>query len=82
MSKHGVIGLTQSLAVMYGGSGIRTNAGVDEGTHGLRVLAGYRQNLRCSEADEPAAAIVFLASDAASSINGVVLPVDNGIAAA
>jgi NAD(P)-dependent dehydrogenase (short-subunit alcohol dehydrogenase family) len=33
---------------------------------------------RAAEAEEQAAAIVFLASDAASNINGVVLPVDNG----
>lgn len=33
---------------------------------------------RIAEGDEQAAAIVFLASDAASDINGVVLPVDSG----
>jgi len=31
--------------------------------------------------EEQAAAIVFLASDAASNINGAILPVDNGWAA-
>ena len=33
---------------------------------------------RMAEADEVAAAIVFLASDLASDISGVVLPVDAG----
>lgn len=33
---------------------------------------------RASGAEEQAAAIVFLASDAASNINGVIVPVDNG----
>ena len=33
---------------------------------------------RVSGADVEAAAIVFLASGAASNINGVILPVDNG----
>jgi len=32
-------------------------------------------------AEEQAAAIVFLASDAASNISGVILPLDNGWAA-
>lgn len=36
---------------------------------------------RPTEAGEQAAAIVFLASDAASNINGVILHVDNGWAA-
>lgn len=31
-----------------------------------------------ARAEEQAAAIVFLASDAASNINGAILPVDNG----
>ena len=36
---------------------------------------------KLAEPEEQAAAIVFLASDAASNINGVILPVDNGWAA-
>ena len=94
VSKHGVIGLTKSLAVMYRDHGVRTNAiapggtvtgiPVDaaEGTHGPGVVGAYSRNIgRPSDPDEQAAAIVFLASDAASNINGAVLPVDNGWAA-
>jgi NAD(P)-dependent dehydrogenase (short-subunit alcohol dehydrogenase family) len=93
VSKHGVVGLTKSLAVMYRSHGIRTNAiapgatrtaitaGVNiapEG-HGPAALAPYMANFgRVSEPDEQAAVIVFLASDAASNLNGVVIPVDNG----
>lgn len=33
---------------------------------------------RVAQPEEQAAAIVFLASDAASNINGVILPVDDG----
>lgn len=93
VSKHGVIGLTRSVAIMYRSSGIRANAiapggtvtnigasmgGVPEG-HGIATLEPYRQNIgRLAAPEEQAAAIVFLASDAASNINGVVLPVDNG----
>ncbi|MFI5611148.1 SDR family NAD(P)-dependent oxidoreductase [Amycolatopsis sp. NPDC051903] len=93
-AKHGVVGLTRSLAVMYRDSGIRANAIAPGGTktgitvdadpagHGPQVLARYLPNLgRVAEADEQAAAIVFLASDDAANINGVVLPVDNGWAA-
>jgi NAD(P)-dependent dehydrogenase (short-subunit alcohol dehydrogenase family) len=36
---------------------------------------------RICEPEEQAAAIVYLASDAASGVNGVVLPVDNAWAA-
>ncbi|MGI5441457.1 SDR family NAD(P)-dependent oxidoreductase [Streptomyces shenzhenensis] len=90
-SKHGVIGLTKSLAVMYRSQGIRANAiapggtrtaiTVDaaDGAHGPATLGAYFGNMgRTSEPAEQAAAIVFLASDAASSINGAILPVDNG----
>ncbi|WP_326751155.1 glucose 1-dehydrogenase [Streptomyces hirsutus] len=93
VSKHGLLGLTRSLAVMYRDQGIRANAIVPGGTmtgiatgldvnreaHGPAVVGRYMVNMgRISEPEEQAAAIVFLASDAASSINGVVLPVDNG----
>jgi NAD(P)-dependent dehydrogenase (short-subunit alcohol dehydrogenase family) len=93
VSKHGIVGLTRSLAIMYRDSGIRANAiapggtvtniastmNVDRAGHGPGVLAPYLPNAgRTSTADEQAAAIVFLASDAASNINGVILPVDNG----
>ncbi|MGI5118260.1 SDR family NAD(P)-dependent oxidoreductase [Marinactinospora thermotolerans] len=93
-SKHGVAGLTKSVAVMYREKGIRANAIAPGGTrtgitvdaqaeaHGPGVLASYMRNIgHPAEAEEQAAAIVFLASEAASNINGVVLPVDNGWAA-
>jgi len=91
VSKHGIVGLTRSVAIMYRDAGIRANAiapggtrtnlvvDVPPGTHGPTVLASYLQNIgRVADADEQAAAIVFLASEAASNINGVVLPTDNG----
>ncbi|HEX6340762.1 SDR family NAD(P)-dependent oxidoreductase [Umezawaea sp.] len=91
VSKHGVVGLTKSLAIMYRTAGIRTNAiapgatttaiasPLDRTGHGPKTLMPYMANLgRVSGADEQAAVIVFLASDAASNLNGVVLPVDNG----
>lgn len=43
------------------------------------MFAAYQNNVgRLAQAAEFAAAIVFLASDAASNINGVVRPVGNG----
>ncbi|MEU9191184.1 SDR family NAD(P)-dependent oxidoreductase [Streptomyces sp. NPDC048484] len=90
-SKHGVAGLTKSLAVMYRDEGVRTNAiapggtvtgiqvDVDREAHGPSVVMRHMGNAgRTATADEQAAAIVFLASDAASNVNGVILPVDNG----
>ena len=93
-SKHGIAGLTKSLAITYRDKGIRTNAiapggtittlevSVDPTTPGPVALGAYRGNVgRLAAAEEQAAAIVFLASDAASNISGVILPVDNGWAA-
>lgn len=90
-SKHGIVGLTKSLAVMYRKQGIRANAIAPGGTatgivvdadreaHGPAALGPHFVNVgRLAQPEEQAAAIVFLASDAASNINGVVLPVDDG----
>ncbi|MFD3683537.1 SDR family NAD(P)-dependent oxidoreductase [Nocardiopsis sp. NPDC058631] len=90
-SKHGVIGLMKSTAIMYRDKGVRVNAVAPGGTAtsisvdptsamtGPAVLGHYAANMgRVAEASELASAIVFLASDAASNVNGVVLPVDNG----
>ncbi|MGW3566096.1 SDR family NAD(P)-dependent oxidoreductase [Streptomyces sp. NPDC000941] len=94
-SKHGIVGLVKNLAVMYRGQGIRANAvapgptatniQVDAGpeAHGPAVvgpLIGATMG-RHGTAEEQAVTLVFLASDAASFINGAVLPVDDGWAA-
>jgi NAD(P)-dependent dehydrogenase (short-subunit alcohol dehydrogenase family) len=91
VSKHGVVGLTRSAAVMYRARGIRVNAVAPggtstnlpfapaEGVAGPGIIMGYLGSMgRMAEADEVAAAIVFLASDLASDISGAVLPVDAG----
>ncbi|MFI9382010.1 SDR family NAD(P)-dependent oxidoreductase [Kutzneria sp. NPDC052558] len=94
-AKHGLVGLTKSVAIMYRDAGIRANAIAPGGTrtgirvdldpeaHGPRVVGPHQRHGvgRMAEPEEQAAAIVFLASDAASNISGVVLPVDNGWAA-
>ncbi|WP_413099094.1 SDR family NAD(P)-dependent oxidoreductase [Streptomyces sp. Inha503] len=90
-SKHGVVGLVKSLAVMYREQGIRANAIAPGGTatgirvdarpgaHGPAVIGAHATSMgRIATAEEQAAAILFLASDAASNVNGVILPVDNG----
>ncbi|MFE6336414.1 SDR family NAD(P)-dependent oxidoreductase [Streptomyces sp. NPDC057806] len=90
-SKHGMVGLTKNLAVMYRGKGIRANAiapggtetgivvDAEPGAHGPAALGPHFVNVgRLARPEEQAAAIVFLASDAASNVNGVVLPVEDG----
>lgn len=90
-SQHGLVGLTKSLAVMYRRQGIRADAiapggtatgivvDADQAAHGPAALGPHFVNLgRVAQPEEQAAAILFLASDAASDINGVVLPVDDG----
>jgi NAD(P)-dependent dehydrogenase (short-subunit alcohol dehydrogenase family) len=94
-SKHGIVGLVKNLAVMYRGQGIRANAvapgptvtnirvDADQEAHGPAVIGGLigAGIGRRGSAEEQAAAIVFLASDAASFVNGAVLPADDGWAA-
>ena len=90
-SKHGVVGLTKSAAIEYARSGIRVNAVCpgstrtpmletfmgDDPTMEKLLAAGAPQR-RLADADEIAAAVVWLCSDAASFVTGVALPVDGG----
>lgn len=85
--------LTQTLAVDLGADGVRVNAvapGVIETpmTAATRAdparLAGFLKRTpagRLGQADEVAAAILFLASPLASYVNGATLPVDGGFLA-
>ena len=90
VSKHGVVGLTKSAAVVYRDKGIRVNAVAPGGVAtslevhmnpdamGLAAVGGYMSNVgRIAQPEELAAAIVFLASDAASNISGAIVPVDS-----
>lgn len=94
LAKHGIVGLTKSLAVTYRNHGIRTNAitpggtvtniraDVDAEALGPQALFPSMGNVgQPAAAETQAAAIVFLASEAARNINGAALPVDGGWAA-
>ena len=98
VSKHGVVGLTRSIAFHYGERGIRCNAvcpgavataiGIGNGVPSEAGLGRVRPFLKASAPsriaapEELAAAIAFLASKDASFINGAILPVDGGWCAA
>ena len=89
-AKHGVIGLTKSAALTYAQKGIRVNAlspgPLDtlaaRGIHGfLDMKRGYAERAplgRNNTHEEVAKAALFLCSDLASGVTGVVLPVDAG----
>jgi NAD(P)-dependent dehydrogenase (short-subunit alcohol dehydrogenase family) len=93
-SKHALIGLTKNTGYMYSKSGIRcngialgaVNTNISESIDmskvtplvNDRIFSGMTLNPRTGEADEIAEAALFLASDAASFINGTILVVDGG----
>ncbi len=89
-SKAAISLLTKAWAAEFGPSGVRVNA-VSPGptrTEGTEVMGeGLAQIAAAAPAGHPAKpeeiadAIVYLASDAASFVHGVVLPVDGGRAA-
>jgi NAD(P)-dependent dehydrogenase (short-subunit alcohol dehydrogenase family) len=92
-SKHGVNGLVKSISTIYGSRGIRSNAVAPGGTKTnimdmskpikgattLQVLGANMANAsRTAEPEEVAACILFLASDDASNVNGVIMASDSG----
>jgi NAD(P)-dependent dehydrogenase (short-subunit alcohol dehydrogenase family) len=92
-SKAGVAGLTRALAVEWGHRGVNVNAiapGVYRTALNSALLDGTERGRefllrtplrRFGRVEELAGACVFLASDAASFVNGEVLTVDGGFLA-
>jgi NAD(P)-dependent dehydrogenase (short-subunit alcohol dehydrogenase family) len=80
--------LTKAWAAEYGPAGVRVNAvspgptrtpgTAAMGEEGIKQLAATLPLGRAADATEIANAIVFLASDDASFINGAIVPVDGG----
>ena len=90
-SKHGIIGLTKSLALEYAKQNIRINAicpgpidtGMpDRGTSSKEALENYISTFvplgRMGTPIEVAEAVVWLCSEAASFVTGATLAVDGG----
>ncbi|MED5572724.1 MAG: SDR family NAD(P)-dependent oxidoreductase [Pseudomonadota bacterium] len=92
-AKHGVVGLTKQFAVAYGETGVRVNAvcpGYIETPIITERLAHdrgreYLEDLhpigRLGKPEEVAKVAAFLASEDASFVTGVAMPVDGGYSA-
>lgn len=92
-SKGAVTNFTRGLALQVGGMGIRVNAinpsitrsdMVDDITGSEVMMQGFMQRValgRIGEPEDIAAACAFLASEDASFVTGVNLPVDGGVTA-
>lgn len=90
-AKAGVIGLTQHMSIEWGSLGIRVNAiapgFIDAGMSSpFYADAAVRErrasavpSQRLGTAEDVAGTVLFLASDAASYINGQTLAVDGGV---
>jgi len=93
-SKHGVAGLTKASALEYASQGIRVNAvcpgyirtpmveSVIDSNPGLEEWFISREPIgRLGTPQEVAEAAVWLCSDAASFVTGLIMPVDGGVTA-
>ncbi|MCQ4086383.1 SDR family oxidoreductase [Saccharibacillus sp. JS10] len=91
-SKHAVVGMTKNIGFQYAAKGIRCNAiapGAVETNIGAsmgqpnefgveRAMAGINLNPRVGKPEEIAKVALFLASEDASFVNGIVLVADSG----
>ena len=92
-AKGGLVALTRALAVEWGAKNVRTNcicpgpidtpmiSALLETESFNTAMTGMIPQGRVGRAEEVARVAVFLASDEASYLNGVILPVDGGWAA-
>ena len=92
-SKGGVVNLTRALALEWASDGIRVNAvaptfvrtemttAIFSDPSVLNTVMQHTPLGRLPDVDDVAAAILFLCSDAARCITGIVLPVDSGFLA-
>jgi NAD(P)-dependent dehydrogenase (short-subunit alcohol dehydrogenase family) len=90
-SKSGLIGLTQALAVEFGGQGIRVNALLPGGTdtamgrqmsstpEALKHVVNLHALKRLATPEEIARSALYLASDASSFVTGTAMLVDGGV---
>ncbi len=82
--KHGLIGLTKYISTYWAAKGIRVNTLCPSGVYTnqpnefVKRLSDLIPLGRMAEKDEYKAAIVFLASDASSYMNGATLVLDGG----
>lgn len=93
-TKHGIVGITKTIAAEYAREGIQINA-IAPGTTETPMVKSYRENhpevfenvvagipqRRIGQPEEIAELVAFLLNGQAKYINGVVLPIDGGFTA-